>query len=555
MIGSGSWSPTLSPDGRRTAYISDRGGRPQVWIHPGSLVENGPSPVTAVRWSPDGDWLACEVAPGGAPRHEVWLVRPDGSGLRQVAGFGADSAENMRWLPGRSLLAVTENLGTALVVDPATDARTVVAKGSLISLLDVSGSRVLLRHGPRGSRYLAVDGGFVTHGEDGVFGPDGQTVFARSEAGEFPVLTRDREVIAASETADVEDFALTTAGGTVAVLWNRRGGTSELTIHDLVTGGRLPVPLPGPVVNSPSWSADGSTLTFAASGPGRPWGTWTFDDSGLHQVSAAPADPRAAEPVLHTFASHDGLEISGWWYQPGSSSPAPTVLWFHGGPESQERPGHDPLFQALVARGIAVFAPNVRGSSGFGRSFVNADNGALRYAAIDDVRSCVDYLVGAGLAAPGRIGCMGRSYGGYLTLAALVRFPALFAVGVDICGISNFSSFYQHTEPWIAAAAVSKYGDPVLDAGLLHDLSPLTRIDRLRAPLLVVHGENDSNVPVIEADQVVSALEARGVPHRYLLFPGEGHELLQRSARATFLRETVDWLTAHLLPAGSRPSG
>jgi dipeptidyl aminopeptidase/acylaminoacyl peptidase len=552
--GGGSWSPTLSPDGRRTAYISDRGGRPQVWIHPGSVVETGPSPVTAVRWSPGGDWLACEAAPGGAPRHEVWLVRPDGSGLHQVAGFGADSAENMRWLPGRSLLAVTENLSTALVIDPATDSRTVVAKGPLISLLDVSHAGVLLRHGPRGSRYLAVDGSFVTHGEDGVFGPDGKTVFARSEAGEFPVLTRDREVIVASDTADVEDFALTTAGGTVAVLGNRRGGTSEVTIHDLVTGGRLPVPLPGLVVSSPSWSADGSTLTFAASGPGRPWGTWTFDDSGLHPVSAAPADPGAVRPVLHTFASHDGLEISGWWYQAGSS-PAPAVLWFHGGPESQERPGHDPLFQALVARGIAVFAPNVRGSSGFGRSFVNADNGALRYAAIDDVRSCVDYLVGAGLASPGRIGCMGRSYGGYLTLAALVRFPALFAVGVDICGISNFSTFYQHTEPWIAAAAVSKYGDPVLDADLLHDLSPMTRIDALQAPLLVVHGSNDSNVPVIEAAQVVEALRARGVPHKYLLFPDEGHELLHRAARDTFLRETVDWLSAHLSPAGSRPSG
>lgn len=539
-------SPTLSPDGRRTAYVSDRGGMPQVWIHPGSsFVPTGPSPVVAVRWSPCGAWLACEVAPGGAPRHELWLVRPDGSELRQVAGFGTDSAENMRWLPGRSLLAVSENLSTGLVIDPSDDSRTVVAKGSLISLLDVSDSGVLLRHGPRGSRYLAVGDSFVTHGEDAVFGPDGKTVYARSEAGEFPVLTRDGALLAGSDDADVEDFALTTTGGTVAVLWNRRGGTSELTIHDLVTGGRLPVPLPGLVVNSPSWSADGSTLTFAAAGPGQPWGTWTFDGSGLQPVAAEPAAPGAVRPILHTFASHDGLEISGWLYQP-CTAPAPAVLWFHGGPESQERPGHDPLFQALVARGIAVFAPNVRGSSGFGRAFVNADNGPLRYAAIDDVRSCVDYLVSAGIAEPSRVGCMGRSYGGYLTLAALVRFPSLFAVGVDVCGMSSFSTFYEHTEPWIAAAAVSKYGDPVGDAALLDDLSPLTHIDALRAPLLVVHGENDTNVPVIEAAQVVEALLARGVPHKYLLFPGEGHELLQRSSKATFLRETVDWLAQHL---------
>jgi dipeptidyl aminopeptidase/acylaminoacyl peptidase len=141
---------------------------------------------------------------------------------------------------------------------------------------------------------------------------------------------------------------------------------------------------------------------------------------------------------------------------------------------------------------------------------------------------------------------MGRSYGGYLTLAALTRFPELFAVGIDVCGMSNFFTFYEHTEPWIAAAAVSKYGDPVADAELLADLSPINHIDRLRAPLLIVHGENDSNVPVIEAEQVAAALAARGVPHRYLLFPGEGHELLHRSARAEYLQETVSWLTTHL---------
>jgi dipeptidyl aminopeptidase/acylaminoacyl peptidase len=561
---SGSWSPALSPDGRHAAYVSDRSGRPQVWVQPvGSelafLVDTGEAPVVAVQWSTGGGWLACSVAPGGAPRHEIWLVRPDGSGLHQVAGFGDDTAENMRWLPGRSLLALTENLTTALVADPVTGERTVIAEGELISLLDLSpdGRRALLRRGPRGSRQIAVRDlatgadSFAAIGEEGVFGPDGETVYARSEAGEFPELVRidsaGAEVLAASDAADVETFALTTAAGTVAVLWNRRGGTSELTIHDLVTGGKLPVPLPGPVVSSPAWSADGSTLIFTAEGPGQPHGTWTFDATGLHRVSAEEAAPTAVRPMLHTFASHDGLEISGWLFRPpGVDGPVPTVLWIHGGPEAQERPGHAPLFQSLAERGIAVFAPNIRGSAGFGRTFVNADNGPLRYDAIADVEACVKYLVSAGIADPARVGCTGRSYGGYLTLAALVTYPDLFAVGIDICGMSNFATFYQHTEPWIAAAAVSKYGDPVTDADLLRDLSPMTRIDRLRTPLMVVHGENDSNVPRIEAEQVVAALRERGVPHRYVLFPDEGHELLHRSSRADYLRETIGWLTTHL---------
>lgn len=562
---SGSWSPALSPDGRHMAYISDRSGRPQVWVQPvGStltfLVDTGEAPVAAVQWSTGGGWLAFQTSPGGAPRHEVWLVRPDGSELHQVAGFGADTADNMRWLPGRSLLAVTENLTTALLIDPVNAMRTVITSEPLVSLLDVSPARdrALLRVGPRGSREILLRDlltgadEYVTAGEQAVFAPDG-SILARSEDGEFPVLVRvvkgAVEPLASSGTAEVESFALTADGRAVAVLWNVRGGESEVSLIDLDHGGRsLVAPLPGWVVSGLSWSFDGSTLAFTAEGPGQPHGTWVHADGQVRAVSADPAAPEAVRPTLETFAAHDGLTLTGWLFRPRTTGPHPTVLWFHGGPEAQERPGHGPLFQSLVDRGIAVFAPNVRGSSGFGRGFVNADNGALRYAAIEDVRSCVTHLVESGFSVPDRIGCMGRSYGGYLTLAALTTFPDLFAVGIDVCGMANFATFYEHTEPWIAAAAVSKYGDPVTDAALLADLSPITRIDRLRTPLMIVHGENDSNVPVIEAEQVVAALTERGVSHRYLLFPDEGHELLHRSSRAEYLRETVDWLTSHLVP-------
>jgi dipeptidyl aminopeptidase/acylaminoacyl peptidase len=560
----GSWSPTLSPDGRHAAYVSDRGGRPQVWVQPvGSdlafLVDTGEEPVAQVQWSTGGGWLACLTAPGGAPRHEAWLVRPDGSELHQVAGFGADTADNVRWLPGRSLLAVTENLTVALLIDPVTGERSEVGRGELITLLDVSPGRdrALLRIGPRGARHIVardlLTGAdtFVTLGEQAVFGPDGVTVVARSETGEFPVLVRfgkgTVDVLASAPNDEVESFALTSDGRQMAVLWNVRGGVSEVELIDLDNLARRRLgPLPAPVVSGLAWSFDGSALAFTAEGPGRPHGVWVFTEDEIRGVSAEPAAPGAVRPTLETFAAHDGLELTGWLFRPATDGPHPTVIWLHGGPEAQERPGHAPLFQSLVDRGIAVFAPNVRGSAGFGRTFVSADNGALRYAAIEDVRSCVRHLVDSDISDKSLIGCMGRSYGGYLTLAALTRFPDLFAVGIDICGMSNFSTFYQHTEPWIAAAAVSKYGDPTADSALLADLSPMTHIDRLRTPLLIVHGENDSNVPVIEAAQLAAALAARGVPHKYVLFPGEGHELLHRSARADYLRETVAWLTRHL---------
>ena len=280
---------------------------------------------------------------------------------------------------------------------------------------------------------------------------------------------------------------------------------------------------------------------------------WLFDarSSSWRLVTAqSPGwlEP-AVRPSLERVRAHDGLEITGWLYRPASSHPevpGPAVIHLHGGPEAQERPGYSPLFQALAARGIAVFAPNVRGSSGQGRSFVDADNIDRRWDAIRDVATCARHLVARGVASPARLACAGRSYGGYLTLAALVFHPELFAAGVDICGMADFATFYAHTEPWIAVAAYPKYGHPVFDADLLRALSPIHRFDALRAPLLVVHGENDSNVPVEEAEQVVASARARGVPVEYLVFAEEGHEIAKPDNRARFVEATVEWLASRL---------
>jgi dipeptidyl aminopeptidase/acylaminoacyl peptidase len=196
---------------------------------------------------------------------------------------------------------------------------------------------------------------------------------------------------------------------------------------------------------------------------------------------------------------------------------------FHGGPESQERPSLRSDYQALLARGIAVLAPNIRGSSGFGKKFVNLDNGPLRVNAVKDIKSCVDYAVKSGDADPRRIGIMGGSYGGFLVTAGLTEYPDLFAAGVDLFGIVNFETFFAKTEPWMAAISTVEYGDPKTQVQLLRSLSPIHKIDRVKAPTLVIHGANDTNVPVVEAEQIVSRLKKRGVPVEYLLFPDEGH--------------------------------
>ncbi|MBK9065254.1 MAG: S9 family peptidase [Acidobacteria bacterium] len=190
----------------------------------------------------------------------------------------------------------------------------------------------------------------------------------------------------------------------------------------------------------------------------------------------------------------------------------------------------------------------MRGSSGFGKRFVNLDNGALRVNAVKDIVSCVDAVVKAGVADPKRLGIMGGSYGGYMTMAGLVDYPDMFAAGANLFGVVNFKTFFKHTEAWMAAVSKVEYGDPATEGDMLDRLSPLTRIDRVKAPTLVLHGANDTNVPVIEAEQVVDSLKKRGIPVEYVLFPDEGHGFQKLPNRirsnVTLVKWFVRWLGA-----------
>jgi dipeptidyl aminopeptidase/acylaminoacyl peptidase len=250
---------------------------------------------------------------------------------------------------------------------------------------------------------------------------------------------------------------------------------------------------------------------------------------------------------LKTYLAHDGLELSGWLYLPdGFKSPGPMVLSFHGGPESQERPRFRATYQALLSRGIAVFAPNVRGSSGFGKTFVNLDNGELRFDGIRDIAATVKFVTEVGLADPDRIGIMGGSYGGYMVMAGITEYPEMFAAGANLFGIVNFETFFAQTEPWMAAISTIEYGDPVTQADLLARLSPIHRIDRIVTPTIVLHGANDTNVPVVEAEQVVDNLKARNIPVRYVLFKDEGHGWRKIQNRVKSNVEIVTWFEQYL---------
>ena len=575
------WSPALSPDGRELAFVSDRDGAPRVWVKQlgsGSerVLDTGPALVQHVSWSVDGAWLAVLAAPGGSPRTGVWVVRPDGSDLHRAAAADGGATFLGPWTHRAGVLALACSAtlhapGYALLEDAASGARTALGEGGQPVVLDVSRDLriALLRRGARGARTVWVvdiasgrEAQLVPRGglgstDLGRLSPDGRFAYLRSNAGAemyglFEVvldgqgMPLDTRLVIDRPDVELENVILTADGTHALLLWNF-AGKSEAQLIELASGVLSDIELPCPVAHDGSFSADGKLLALTLEGPSGPRGIWTYDTTSSQWRQCAGSAPLDAERVVHptleALRSHDGTQITGWLYRAEPARAAPALLiHLHGGPEAQERPVWNPLFQALARHGISVFAPNIRGSSGFGRSFVTADDGRKRWDAIRDVVACAEYVLAHDLATPERLACGGRSYGGYLTLAMLVLHPELFAAGMDVCGMADLQTFYAHTEPFIAEAAYPKYGHPVHDAELLHMLSPIHRFDKLCVPLLVVHGANDSNVPVEESEQVVTRARGRGIDVSYLLFEGEGHELALPENRERFVSEAVEWL-------------
>lgn len=581
-------SPTFSPDGRRIAFVSNLSGLPQIWKVASSggwpeMVTALDDPVGSVTWSPDGAWLAFNLAPGGGMNEQIYLVRPDGTGLRRLTPGGKDNNRLGVWSRDGKLLTVGSSRRTpaaidAYVVDVATgDLRLVSENPGIGGFSDLTPDRrlaLLNRLVARGDNNLflvevASDKETLLTPHEGPgsffgsFSADGKSVYLGTNQdrdlrafGRIPIVDRKPgaiEVVASRPDAELDNFEIDDQGRRAALVWNV-AGRSELELLDLRNGKVESRPkLPAELAGSMKFSADGSRLAVTVSGSTMPADIWTLDvaTGRWTRVTSSPHPgvdlTRLVRPELIRFRAHDGLELSGWLYRPASGAgPFPTVLSFHGGPESQERPGFSSNYQALVARGIAVFAPNVRGSSGFGKRFVNLDNGALRFDGVKDIRACVEAVVSSKVADPRRIGIMGGSYGGYMVMAGLTEYPELFAAGANLFGVVNFDTFFKHTEGWMAAISKVEYGDPDKEADLLRRLSPIHRVDRVRAATIVLHGANDTNVPVVEAEQVVDSLKKRNVPVEYVLFPDEGHGWRKTVNRVRSTVAIVQWFERHL---------
>jgi len=274
-----------------------------------------------------------------------------------------------------------------------------------------------------------------------------------------------------------------------------------------------------------------------------------------HTPSAPEIDAtRFARATLESYPARDGTPIPMFVRRPAScNKPCPVVVSFHGGPEGQSTPGFNTRAQMFVDAGFILVEPNVRGSEGYGKTWLHADDGPKRLSVITDIEDCAKYIRKTwsdGGKEP-KIGIYGGSYGGYSTLAGMTMFAGAYDAGVEVVGFSSVLTFLMNTAPYRRPLRISEYGDPEKDKEALLKLSPITFIDKLKGPLLMLQGANDPRVPVGEAVQVYRELETRKLPAKLMIFPDEGHGFAKRENQVIAMGHTVRFFQEHL--QGKKP--
>lgn len=354
------------------------------------------------------------------------------------------------------------------------------------------------------------------------------------------------------DEGDVDGLVVDNLGKTMSYSINREG-FSECHLYDLATGqDRHLSDFDRSIVSELVFDASGQFLAVNHGGPDHNM------NISLVSVSDGSAVPLTRAPMTginpHTFISpeviryrsFDGRDIPAYVYRPKGPGKFPVVISVHGGPESQERPVFNGWYQYLLAQGYALVAPNVRGSTGYGKTYAHLDDREKRMDSVRDIASLVEWI----RAQPGldgnRIAISGGSYGGFMVLSSITQYPELFQAAIDIVGIANLESFLENTSVWRRALREVEYGYLSTDRDFLRRFSPIHYVDRIKAPLFVVHGANDPRVPLNEAEQIVEALSKRGQPVQLRIFDDEGHGIAKLKNRMALYPALVEFLDRHL---------
>lgn len=400
----------------------------------------------------------------------------------------------------------------------------------------------------------------------GEFLPDGRVLTVSDEDSQFQRIviadpqTDDIEVLTPDVQWDIENLVLSPNGRTIAFTLNE-GGTETLYFLDLETGESRDGPdLPAGLISSADFDESGDRLAFTLSSATSSGDVWVYDmRSGeltqWTQSELGGLNPETfVEPELVQYETFDGMDIPAWVYEPEGDGPHPVIVYIHGGPEGQYRPGFSSTFQYWVNElNAAVIAPNVRGSSGYGKDYVKLDNGMKRKDSVQDIGALLGWIAEQPAFDADRVVVYGGSYGGYMVLASAVDYSDRLAGAVDIVGISNFVTFLENTEDYRRNLRRQEYGDerdPEMRE-FLESISPANNAGKITVPLFIIQGANDPRVPASESDQMLAAVRANETEAWYLLARDEGHGFKKKSNR-DYMREAVTVFLNEVLNADAQ---
>ncbi|WP_039042202.1 S9 family peptidase [Sporosarcina sp. ZBG7A] len=556
------YSPAVIPDTDKFTFISKKTGAPQAYLWTGAdddvqLLGQFEDRVMSVYHSPSGKQTIVGMDNKGDEKQQFYLVKEDGSYEALVLSpehfhnFGGWKSDERKIMYASN----RRNIGyfDIYVLDLSTRKEELVFQFDgkctpvcwlkddenkiVISIQETNifkslmivdlETKMMTKIGSSESqaRYqsLVISGdgntGYVLSDMNG----DKLAIyrFQVSNPSELEQLSMDLEW-------DLEEISLSPTDDKLIVNVNS-GGTSILKGIDLRTNEvSILENIPEGVIDSISWMGD-QRLLFAVKSPLMPGDIWSYD---LHEKKGErltyfgkceEIEHLLTQPEVCKFSSFDGLKVP-YFYYAREQKPKATVIYVHGGPESQIRADFNPVIQYLVSKGFAVVAPNVRGSSGYGRNYMQLDDARKRMDAVADLASLVEDLVQTKSIERDRIGIMGRSYGGFMVLAALTHYPQIWAAGVDIVGISHFKTFLENTGAWRRKIREYEYGTLGEDDDFFEEIAPLNHLDKIQAPLLVFHGKNDTRVPVSEAEQLTKQMLGMGKDVELVVFEDEGHQ-------------------------------
>ncbi|MGB3328485.1 MAG: S9 family peptidase [Thermomicrobiales bacterium] len=581
----------FSPDGSEIAYSVNTTGQFNLWRQsssggwPYQLTLSAGQAVRQISWSPDGETLAFTADNDGDEFTKIYEIPTTGGLPREIAVTEQVQHFLAGWSPdGRQLaFAANDRVPTdqdVVVRDSISgDERTLMEGGVLEPLFWSPDSAKLLVLDMQSNTNIDIHVLDVTtgasehvtpHEDEVMFVPvgwaaDGKGFWLLTDEGRetlalaFHDLTTGTRRLIETPAWEIINAAVS-ADGRWLVWEMNENGYSRLFRRDLTHGNEspaTPIPMPDGTLSGAALSPTENLLGLLWSQPTHPTEVFVIDleTDDVHQITESALggldEATMVRPELIHVTSFDGREIPAWLYRPHAEAgtQSPVLLSIHGGPEAQERPyyAYSGFYQYLLSRGIAILAPNVRGSTGYGKTYQKLIHHDWGGDELKDFDALVQYLHGLDWVDNDRIGVYGGSFGGFATLSCVSRLPDYWAAAVDLVGPSNLVTFAKAVPPTWRRMMAQWVGDPETEADFLMERSPITYVDQITAPLFVIQGANDPRVVKPESDQIVAKLRERGVDVRYDVYEDEGHGFTKRENELRAFQDMAAFLEEHLL--------